>query len=193
MFILGVTGPSGAGKGTACEILKSMGFFHIDTDRLVPDLYPEALPKLIQSFGPKVAQNGTVDKKRLAAVAFASEEGTNALNSILHPLVMKEVSQRIEQAKNEGFSRVTVDGAALLEAHGEQVCNKILCILAPKEVRKERIANRDHIPEEAIQRRFNAQKTDDFYISGSDGVIINHTPEQLKEELLKILKEWDYE
>lgn len=191
MLILGITGPSGAGKGTACEMLKKIGYCHIDTDRLVPEIYPKALPELVKTFGSQVVENGIVNKKELAKAAFASEEGTNALNSILHPLVMNQVSVLIEKAKKDGFRGVTVDGAALHEAHAEQICDKILCILSPREERLERVIRRDSISPEAATLRFEAQKSDEYYKTKSDAVIENRTVEQLQRDLILLIKEWE--
>lgn len=190
MFVLGITGPSGAGKGTACKILQELGFYHIDTDLLVPGIYPKAIPALINTFGLQVAEQGKVNKKELAKAAFSSQEATAALNSILHPLIMDEVIEEINTAENNGFSCVTVDGAALHEASAERVCDKILCILAPKEQRLSRVIKRDSITEEAAILRFEAQKPDDYYASGSDAVIVNRTIEQLKCDLNDLIEEW---
>ncbi|MBO5247888.1 MAG: dephospho-CoA kinase [Clostridia bacterium] len=191
MFILGVTGPSGAGKGTACKILSTMGFYHIDTDSIVPLIYPKALPQLIEAFGPQVAKNGTVDKKALANAAFSSSDATNTLNSIVHPLIMGEVSRRIREAEKEGFQRVTVDGAALHEANAEKICDKILCILAPKEDRLIRVIDRDGISRQSATVRFNAQKDDNYYKANSDAIILNCTVEQLQRDLIALIKEWE--
>ena len=193
MFVLGITGPSGAGKGTACEILKELGFYHIDTDRLVPEIYPKALPELISAFGAQISENGTVNKKELAKAAFASKEATETLNSILHPLVMARVSELIKTANTEGFFGVTVDGAALHEAHAEEICDKILCIVAPRSDRLQRVIQRDHISEETANFRFDAQKTDEYYKNNSDAVIENCTVEQLKNDLVIIVEEWTHE
>ncbi len=191
MFVLGITGPSGAGKGTASEILKNFGFYHIDTDRLVPGLYPKALPELIKAFGPQVAVDGVINKRELAKAAFASPDATRTLNSILHPLVMNKVEELIKDAEQSGFSCVTVDGAALHEAHAERVCDKILCILAPRDDRLKRVVQRDSIPVEAASLRFQAQKSDDYYAANSVAVIENRTMEQLQRELIALIKEWE--
>ncbi len=190
MFILGITGPSGAGKGTACEILKEYGFCHIDTDRIVPQIYPLALSELKKVFGEQVVENGIVNKKELAKAAFSSPEATDKLNSILHPLVMDKVLELIKIAEKDGFQGVTVDGAALHEAHAETICDKILCIISPKEERLNRVIRRDLISKEAAILRLKAQKPDEYYITNSDAVIENRTPEQLKCELITLLKEW---
>lgn len=190
MFVLGVTGPSGAGKGTVCGILKEFGFYHIDTDRLVPGVYPDAIPQLIEAFGEDVVKGGVVDKRALAAAAFSSEENTETLNRIIHPLVMNAVTKQIEAAKDLGFDRVAVDGAALHEAHAEEICDKMLCILAPKELRKQRVMERDNIGSDAADLRLSAQKPDDFYAKNTDAVIVNDNRDNLKAKLFQLIKEW---
>lgn len=190
MFVLGVTGPSGAGKGTVCGILKEFGFYHIDTDRLVPGVYPDAIPQLIEAFGEDVVKGGVVDKRALAAAAFSSEENTETLNRIIHPLVMNAVAKQIESAKDLGFDRVAVDGAALHEAHAEEICDKMLCILAPKELRKQRVMERDNIGSDAADLRLSAQKPDEFYAKNTDAVIVNDNCDNLKSKLFQLIKEW---
>ncbi len=190
MFVIGVIGPSGAGKGTACKILSEMGFFHIDTDKLVSQLHPKALPLLVDAFGPEVASEGVVNKKELAKIAFSSPQKTAILNSILHPMVMQRVSELICIAEQDEFFGVTVDGAALLEANGEKICDKILCILAPKEDRLIRVKQRDHISEQAANLRFSAQKSDAYYSEHADAVLVNSTVDQLKKDLKQLIEEW---
>ena len=190
MFVLGITGPSGAGKGTASRILEDLGFYHIDTDRLVPGLYPKALPTLVRAFGPQIEENGQINKKALARAAFSSPEATEKLNSIIHPLVMHEVTELIRWAAQNGYNAATVDGAALHEAHAETVCDKIICILADKNERLNRVMKRDSIPVETANLRFQAQKSDDYYAKKSDAVIINGTIDQLQRDLFAIIKEW---
>ena len=187
MFVLGITGPSGAGKGTASEILKKYGFYHIDTDRLVPEIYPMALPQLVDRFGPQIVENGNVVKKELAKAAFASPEATAALNEILHPKIMDRVAELIRDAEAAEYAGVSVDGAALHEAHAEAVCDRILCILAPREERLRRVVARDGISQNAVEMRFAAQKSDEYYASQSDAVIINRSVEQLEKELKALL------
>ena len=191
MFVLGVTGPSGAGKSTVCKILENYGFFHIDTDRLAPAVYPVAIPKLTETFGPRVAENGTVNRKELAKAAFASPEATAKLNGIMHPLIMDEVSRLIENAAKDGYRRVAVDGAGLHEAHAERICDKMICILAPRSDRKDRILTRDNISEQAADLRMNAQKDDSYYSANTDAVLVNLSVAQIEEKLKQLIKEWD--
>ena len=190
MFVIGVTGPSGAGKGTVCAMLQSRGFYHIDCDRLVPSVYGQILPELSAAFGKRVIKNGAVDKKRLARAAFSSPENTEKLNRIVHPAVVRGIEREIQAADAAGYRGAAVDGAALFEAQAERLCDKVLCVLAPAEVRLQRILNRDKITADAAKLRMNAQKEDGYYSSRADAVIINQNAAETERQLETILKEW---
>ena len=186
-MILGVTGPSGAGKGTVSKFLEAYGFFHIDTDLLVPDLYPKVLPELICTFGPEiVSEDGNISKPKLAAKVFSNPEALQALNSILHPKVMERVKEIICTQQREGTEHFCVDGAALFEAHGEEYCDKMLCVLAPTKDRILRIMQRDGISMERAVERVNGQKEDSFYTERADFVIQNTDLNLLKKEIKQI-------
>ena len=70
---------------------------------------------------------------------------------------------------------------------------KILTVLTSRDERFVRVGKRDGISTDEIERRFSAQKPDKFYINHSDGVIYNQTREQLKTDIINIIKEWDHE
>jgi len=191
MFVIGVTGPTGAGKSTVCRILEKYGFCHIDTDRLVSDVYPTALPMLKEAFGEEIAEGETVNRKALAQAAFATPEATEKLNAIMHPMIMEEVSRLIRKAEAEGYRGATVDGVALHEAHAEQVCHRMICILAPRQERFDRILNRDQITSQAAELRLNAQKDDAYFAANTDAVLINTSVVEIEEKLLQLIKEWE--
>lgn len=75
MLILGLTGQSGSGKSTLAEKLVSEGFVHIDCDKLARVAVAkgtECLRELVSAFGDNILlQNGELDRKKLASVAFA--------------------------------------------------------------------------------------------------------------------------
>ena len=117
MFTIGLTGQTGAGKSTFAIYLKKYGFVHIDTDEISREVTNEQLPKLVGRFGNGIlAENGTLNRKVLAKKAFSSEENTRALNSIMHPAIMKKVAERIKKAEENGAVGAVVDGAALIES-----------------------------------------------------------------------------
>ena len=77
MMIIGITGPTGAGKTTALEVLGSMGFEIVDCDALYYELLRTSLPlrrALEDAFGPVFLPDGQLDRRALAARVFTAPE-----------------------------------------------------------------------------------------------------------------------
>ena len=89
MMIIGITGPTGAGKTTALEVLGSMGFEIVDCDALYYELLRTSLPlrrALEDAFGPVFLPDGQLDRRALAARVFTAPEELRRLNGIVFPL-----------------------------------------------------------------------------------------------------------
>ena len=187
-MIIGITGPSGAGKGSICKLLEKDGFYHIDTDQISREVVPEALSELTETFGNDIVdKDGILNRKKLAEKAFANEEKTNILNSIMHKRIMKKVDDIAKEKINEG-KHVLVDGAALFEAKGEDYCDIIIAISAPYEMRVKRVAQRDGIDEAHVRLRFSRQLSDTELKEKSNLFIINDgNLEKCKNEILKFI------
>ena len=79
-FILGLTGPTGAGKGVFSECARSLGFNVIDCDLKAREAVKKNMPalkSLTEVFGKEILlENGELDRRRLAEMAFSSKEKT---------------------------------------------------------------------------------------------------------------------
>ena len=79
MLIIGLTGGIGSGKSTVSEYLsKNMGLTIIDADQIARDVTrpgQETLLKLREAFGSEIINDdGTLDRRKLAGIAFQSDE-----------------------------------------------------------------------------------------------------------------------
>lgn len=196
MLILGLTGKTGAGKSTVALYLKEKGCFIIDGDVVAREIVlpgQPALEGLAEEFGKDILlADGSLDRKKLAARAFSSEENTARLNEITHPFIKRRFEELISSAEAQGYRIAVIDAAALLESDCKELCEKIAVVHAPGDVRLERILERDNITREQALIRMNGQKEDDWYLSQAHYIIRNYADFSLEGEL-EVLKELFYE
>lgn len=197
MLIIGLTGPSGAGKGEVGAILSSLGIPHIDTDRVYHQIITPPSPcleELVAEFGCDIlTPDGNLDRGALAARVFADGHGDDhkKLNAITHKYVLDKVREHCDEFQKQGKNAVCVDAPLLFESEFDSECHKVISVLADKEIRISRIIARDGIPRERAEARINAQKDDGFYVSRADAVIYNNGERCVLEEQLKnILSDW---
>ena len=192
MKIYGLTGQTGAGKSTVAALLSKKGFFVIDGDKIarrVTEKGSPALKKLAAVFGGDIIfSDGTLDRKKLASRAFASKEETAKLNELTHPYIHSLFKNEIQKAKANGFLYCLIDAAALLESPSKSLCEKIIVVFCPEDIRLERIIKRDNITKEEALRRIHAQKSDEYYLSNADIIIKNYPPYDIEKEIEKFLK-----
>lgn len=187
MKVIGLTGKTGAGKSTVCEYLKEKGCYIVDGDMIARDILlpgKPAVKELADFFGEDIIlPDGNINRRLVAERAFSTKENTAMLNSITHPHITKQFISEIEKAEKEGFRTVIIDAAALLESDCRNLCEKIVTVTAPTEIRLDRILARDGISSEDALRRINAQKDDEYYFSQSHIIIRNYEPYCLRDEL----------
>lgn len=196
MTVIGITGPSGAGKGAVSAILQTKyGFNVIDADIVYHALVsaPSAcLNEIRQRFGDGViGQSGALDRVALSKLVFGENNGDKLLllNQITHKYVVEKILSEIECCKSNGIS-CTVDAPLLLEAGLHEHCDFTVAVLADEETRFERIIARDNISSEAARTRISSQKDDEYYSSNTDYTLYNNGDISLLEATVaKILSE----
>lgn len=196
MRIIGVTGPSGAGKGALCELLKKRGIVCIDADAVYHSLLvppSECLDALKSAFGESVfSPDGSLDRAALGRIVFAESDKLELLNSTVLSYVLAKFRIMIAELEAAGERAVAIDAPTLIESGFDKECDVVISVLASPNVRVGRIMNRDSISREKALLRINAQKSDEFYISHSDAVLYNEgSCDELAASLNALLKETD--
>ena len=194
MLVIGLTGPSGAGKGVVAELLREHGLVVIDADRVYHSLLlppSSCLDALCHRFGKAIlAPDGTLDRKALGAIVFSDPDALKDLNTIAHRFVMAAIRNRLQSLRQAETVAAVIDAPQLFEAGAEADCDVVISVLAEEDVRLERIVVRDSISPEAALQRIRAQKSDAFFRAHSDYIIENHgTVEQLRPQIRRILLE----
>ena len=167
MKIIGITGPTGAGKTTALRALADLGACVIDADAVYHRLLEESAPMreaLTARFGASILDDGgKIDRKRLGNRGFGDPAALADLNAITHRFVEEEIARLEAQAAREGRPAVAIDAIALIESGVADRCDAVVGVLAPRELRVRRIMAREGIPEDYARRRVEAQREDEFY------------------------------
>lgn len=197
MLRIGLTGPTGAGKGTAAKSFLRHGIPSIDTDKVYHDLLipPSAcLDELVRRFGEGIlAPDGSLDRRALAVRVFdeGDERDHDDLNHITHRYVLDMVRACCAGLEKAGVRAVLVDAPLLYESGFDRECDYVLAVLADRNVRKTRIMARDGLTSEAADSRMNAQQPDDFFTSRADAVLYNNgDASALDGEADRILRDW---
>ncbi len=183
-FTIGLTGPTGAGKGYICKYLREYGFKIIDSDSVARKITQNGSPVLLElqkAFGEDIVEDGELNRPLLAERAFSKKEETKKLNAIMHPAI-------IEECKKQSDIPCVLDAPQLFEAKAEGECYKVICVTAPLETRIDRIMKRDNISKQRALLRINAQFDEKYYIDHSDFVVYNNG-EDVDEQINHILEE----
>lgn len=195
--IIGLCGASGSGKSTVASIFEKHGVFVLDADRVYADLVDAPSPcltELAQRFGAQILNDrGALDRKRLAQLVFLSpdsESKRRSLNEIAHRHILAEVRRRIARLEARGAKIVLFDAPLLFESGFDAECDRVVSVVADREVKIARILRRDGIDRTMAERRIDAQLSDEVLARRSDFCIINNGDlRSVEDEVLKIINE----
>jgi len=175
MYIIGITGGTGAGKTSAVKALQALGAIAIDCDEVYHELLISNIEmiKEIEANFADVTDDGRINRQMLGEIVWNNPEALQKLNNITHKYVVVEIDRRINTFREQGASIVAIDAIALIESGQSNRCDVIVGVIAPQESRVLRIMTRDDISKEAAQARINAQKPESFYKENCDYVLEN--------------------
>lgn len=175
MRIIGLTGGSGTGKGTFAALLREKGAGWVDADAVYRRLCTEnrdMLRELDVAFGGVLDETGALDRPKLASIVFADPDKLARLNQITLPYI--RAASLDEMRAQGGCPFVLYDAPTLFEVGADDLCERIIGVLADTEVRVKRIMARDGLDETAARARIGAQPDADFYRTRCDYVVENN-------------------
>jgi dephospho-CoA kinase len=174
VFVVGLTGGIGSGKSTVANCFIALGVTVVDADiaaRLVVEPGTGALQQIASRFDDAILlADGTLDRSQLRSIIFNEPDQKQWLESLLHPLISKEIVRQIQSANSDYCVFVS---PLLLETNQHQLCDKTLVIDAPEHLQIKRTLSRDSSNEEEIRRIIASQISRQGRLDKADDVLEN--------------------
>jgi len=197
--IIGITGTSGAGKTTVCNIIeKQYNAKRIDADKIAKELSKpgtEYFKEIVEYFGTDILNVGVapqgdpqINRKKLADIVFNNKSKREILNQITEKHVVKKINEEIEElSKTEKL--IILDVPLLFESGLDKKCNITIGVIAKENLKIQRICKRDGIDEKLAKQRIDALKSDEFLKENCTHIITNEGDiEEIKKQIDLILK-----
>ena len=190
MKVVGITGGIGSGKTTACQIFEELGVPVYFADVRAKELMAlEPLKtKIIQAFGKKAYNGNELDRKYLAKQVFASREKLSVLNGLVHPAVADDFEEWLEQNKKTKY--VLKEAAILFESGAYQDVDITVLVVAPEDLRLQRVMQRDGSTKEEVLQRMKNQWTQERKVKLADHIINNDGIQLLIPQVLELHKKF---
>jgi dephospho-CoA kinase len=153
----GLTGGLAGGKSTIARVLATLGCITIDADAIVARLYKPGQPgheALVRAYGSGILlPDSAIDRRKLADLAFVDDASANALNALIHPLVLAEEARLMaDEERNASSEIVIVEATLLIESGGKDRYDRIVIVDVDPETQIARAVARGMTREDAARR-----------------------------------------
>ena len=189
MLKVGLTGGIGSGKSTIAKVIEAMGYpvFYSDTEaKKIIETNHNVKIKLVQYFGAGICTENSIDRKKLAEIVFNHAENLETINSIIHPEVRIHFNKWAEKQK---VKVVFNEAAILFETGAYRKLDKNIIVIAPEEIRIDRVMKRDNLSKEEVLKRIHNQWSDDLKIPLADYIVTNDNQQPILIQLEKIIQD----
>lgn len=196
MKVLAVTGGIGSGKSFITQIFAAMGVPVYDADsrtKLLYDTDADLKSALVDLFSDEIlAQDGRIDRKRLASIVFNDAAALTRLEQRVFPAVLRDIDRWVDECSRRDSSSgfVVVESAIITEKEiFEGVADRILTVTSPLEIRISRVLSRDKTDRESVMARINSQCSDESRVKKSHFVIISDCERAVLPQVVTIFNE----
>jgi dephospho-CoA kinase len=177
MLLVGLTGGIGSGKSTFAALLAERGAHIIDADLIGREALQPGKPawhSVVDQFGDEILAAGSmdIDRRRLAAIVFENKRSLAALNAIVHPVILKEIADRLEELRDTD-AIVVLDAALIVELGLAGTLDYSIVVVAGDKARRTRLSSSRGMTDTEISARMAAQASTEELVTKADVVIDN--------------------
>ena len=181
---IGITGGIGSGKSYVCKLLEARGIQVFDCDTAAKQLMrtsPTLRQQLTELIGPDAyTADGRLNKAIVAQFLLASPANAKAIDAIVHPAVFEAFIESGMQ---------WMESAILFESGAYKLVDKVVAVVAPKEVRIRRVMQRDNISRQKALDWMDRQMDQQEVARKADFVVINDGEKDLDNQIIKIIEQ----
>lgn len=162
VLVVGITGNVGSGKSTVARFWREeRDATVVEADSLGAEavtLGSETLSRLVERFGQGILlPDSSLDRKEMARIAFSSAKNLRALNSIVHPEIIRRIRAAINKARADRLPVLIVDAALLHELGLEGLVDRLVVLDAPEYLRKDRMLASGKMDKETLENLIDLQ------------------------------------
>lgn len=205
MLVVGVTGGLASGKTVVAQMFHRLGAVVLDADKIAHRAiytHSSCYDKIVRAFGRVILNsNGSINRKKLAAIAFKDKKKQKQLSSIVHPRVIAYIKKKIgeyRKKKTKGpllkrnrkvhphrINVVVVDAALLIESGLYKNMDITIVVRSTRQQQIQRALERGRMSYQQAKQRIRFQlplhkkiKYADYIIDNQKG--LKHTEFQVK-------------
>ena len=179
MEVIGITGGVGAGKSEILAYLRT----HTNCRIIIADKVAHDLEKrggacyehIVALLGNDiVAEDGEIDKAKMAAGIFTDRELLTQINAIVHPAVKEYIVEQIaEERKEDKLDYLFIEAALLIEDGYREIVDDMWYIHADDKTRRERLKTSRGYTDEKIDSIMKEQLSEEEFYRYCSTVIDN--------------------
>jgi dephospho-CoA kinase len=194
-LVVGLLGGIGSGKSQVAAAFAARGARVIGADELAHAALrqPEVRRKVAQRWGEELLdEQGEIQRRRLGAIVFADPAERRTLEAMVHPWIRERLQAEVQKARaEEGVRLIVLDAAIMVEAGWSALCDRLVYVDAPHELRLARVAQQRGWTEEEMLARESAQLPLTEKRVRADHVLDNSaSPAHLQRQVDDLLQLW---
>ncbi len=186
MIKVGLTGGIGSGKTTIARIFETLGipvYYADDAAKKLMNDNADLKKSILNHFGEDSYKNNELDRKYLAAIVFNDKEKLELLNSLTHPVTIKDAEEWISKQTSPYIIK---EAALLFESGAAEHLDYVIGVYAPQHIRIKRAMDRDEISAEDVMKRISRQMEEETKMKHCDFVITNNEQQFVIPQVLEL-------
>jgi dephospho-CoA kinase len=183
---IGLTGGIGSGKSTVAKMFELLHVPVFYADAASKRLYQtnkELIAALKTHFGEDIYTTEQLNRTKLATIVFNDKTKLELLNSLVHPLTIKDAEDWI---KRQRAPYVIKEAALLFESGSVAGLDYVIGVYAPTHLRIKRVIDRDGATRDEVMVRMNKQIDENIKMRLCDFVITNNEQELVIPQVLSL-------